>query len=44
MKAGGFHSGFMLGLFFDPEDGGDLLADFPQTTQHYITEGRTHKY
>jgi hypothetical protein len=27
VKAGGklFHAGFFLGLFFDPEDGGDMF-------------------
>jgi hypothetical protein len=25
MKADGFHDGFLLGLFFDPEDGGDMF-------------------
>jgi hypothetical protein len=39
------HAGFLLGLFFDPEDGGDMflrtLVDYQRTTQHYIPEDRT---
>jgi hypothetical protein len=39
------HAGFLLGLFFNPEDGGDMF--FPKQwltlagTQHYIPEDRT---
>jgi hypothetical protein len=25
LLATGFHAGFLLGLFFDPEDGGDMF-------------------
>jgi hypothetical protein len=32
-----FTAGFLLGLFFDPEDG----DDFQRITRRYITEGRT---
>jgi hypothetical protein len=37
------HVGFLLGLFFNPEDGGDMFLrniDFQHTTQHYIPEDR----
>jgi hypothetical protein len=37
-------AGFLLGLIFDPEDGGkilpEVLVDFHQNTQHYIPEDR----
>jgi hypothetical protein len=40
-----FHADFLPGLFFDPEDGGDMflqtLVHFQLTTWHYIPEGRT---
>jgi hypothetical protein len=37
------HAGFLPGLFFDPEGGGntcssEMLADLQQDTQHYIPE------
>jgi hypothetical protein len=38
------HAGFLIGLFFYPEDGGDMClqnVDCQQATQHYIPEGRT---
>jgi hypothetical protein len=39
------HAGFLLGLFFDPEDGGicssGTSVDFHCTTRHYIPEDRT---
>jgi hypothetical protein len=39
------HSGFGLGLFFNPGDLGDMflcnVVDFQQTTWHYIPEDRT---
>jgi hypothetical protein len=40
-----FHVGFLPGLFFGPEAGGDIflrnVVDFQQTTQHYIPEDNT---
>jgi hypothetical protein len=36
------HAGFVLGLHFIPEDGGDmLLDDFQRTIQQYFSEDRT---
>jgi hypothetical protein len=39
------HTGFFLGLFFEPEDGGacssEMSGDFQQTTLRYIPEDRT---
>jgi hypothetical protein len=39
------HARFLLGLFSDPEDGGDIFfeksVEFQQTTWHYISEDRT---
>jgi hypothetical protein len=39
------HAGFLFGLFFDPEDGGDSYSetsiDFQRTTGRYIPEDRT---
>jgi hypothetical protein len=38
-------AGFLLGLFFDLEDGGDMFLQnvgyFQRTTRHYIPEART---
>jgi hypothetical protein len=31
----------MLGLFFDPEDGGDKSVDFEWTTRRYSPEYKT---
>jgi hypothetical protein len=39
------HAGFLLGLFFYPEDGGDIFSetsvDIHQTKRCYILEDRT---
>jgi hypothetical protein len=39
------HTGFLLGLFFEPEDGGDMflkiLVDFEWTARCHIPEYRT---
>jgi hypothetical protein len=40
-----FHTGFLLGVFFDPEDGGniysyEMLIDFQYSIQRYIPEDR----
>jgi hypothetical protein len=40
------HAGFCIGLFFNPEDGGNIFLrkvgfDFAQTTRRYIPEDRT---
>jgi hypothetical protein len=34
-------AGFLLGLFFKPEEGRNMLVDFQQTARHYIPENRT---
>jgi hypothetical protein len=36
-----FHAGILLGLFLDPEDGGEMLLDFQRTTWRYITDDST---
>jgi hypothetical protein len=42
------HAGFLLGLFFDPEDGGNMflrhVVDFERTTWRYIPGDRTLHY
>jgi hypothetical protein len=39
------HARFLVGLFFNPKDGGAILVrksiDFQRTTRRYIPEGRT---
>jgi hypothetical protein len=37
------HAGFLFGLLFNPEDGGNtgMLVNFHQTTQRYIPENIT---
>jgi hypothetical protein len=37
----GFYAGFLLGLFFDPEDGGDMFLQNIGNTRRYIPEDRT---
>jgi hypothetical protein len=39
-------AGFSLGVFFDPEDGGDMFFrnDFQRKTRRYILEDRTPYY
>jgi hypothetical protein len=32
------HAGFLLSIFFDPNDGAEMSADFQWTTQHYIPD------
>jgi hypothetical protein len=44
-----FHAGFLHGLIFDPEDGGDMalrnVGYFQRTTRCYIPKDSTvHKY
>jgi hypothetical protein len=39
-----FHAGFLLGLFFNPEDEGDMSVDFQWTTQHYSPEDSTLQF
>jgi hypothetical protein len=40
-----FHAGFLLGLLFDPENGGHMLLRnvgwFQRTTRRYVSEDRT---
>jgi hypothetical protein len=40
-----FHAGFLFGLFFDSEDGGDIflrnIVDYQRTTWRYIPEDST---
>jgi hypothetical protein len=40
-----FHSDFLLGLFFNPEDGGDIffsnVGDLQRTTRRYVPEVST---
>jgi hypothetical protein len=44
LRATCFHTGFLLGLFFGLEDGGDVflrnVADFQRATQRHIPENK----
>jgi hypothetical protein len=32
--------GFLFGIFFDPEDGSEMLVVFQRTTRNYIPEDK----